>query len=220
MTESQVHAATPELAPDVAATLRAAFADDPVINWMLRSDERAPEAWDDFFSSSVDDHLGAGRLVDAVTVDGSVAGAALWTPPPGAQPTPWRGRLGLWSLRRWTGLRRFPRFWRLVAATEARYPPFPHYYLFLLGVSPDAQGRGIGAALLDARLAAVDREGLPAYLESTNPRNLSLYRRHGFEVVEELRLGRGAPPMWLMLREPGATAASTEPARTATRVDG
>jgi hypothetical protein len=51
-------------------------------------------------------------------------------------------------------------------------------------------------------LARLDAEGLPAYLESSNARNLTLYWRHGFRVREELRLAPRGPSMWLMLREP------------------
>ena len=40
-----------------------------------------------------------------------------------------------------------------------------------------------------------------AYLESTNPRNISLYLRHGFEVIREIRIG-AAPPVTPMIRRP------------------
>jgi hypothetical protein len=47
----------------------------------------------------------------------------------------------------------------------------------------------------------VDREGQPAYLESSKERNVSLYARFGFEVIDELR-SEGAPTIWRMWREP------------------
>jgi hypothetical protein len=40
-----------------------------------------------------------------------------------------------------------------------------------------------------------------AYLESTNPANLSLYVRHGFEVVGQMQAGR-SPPLFPMVRQP------------------
>ena len=43
--------------------------------------------------------------------------------------------------------------------------------------------------------------GLPAYLESSSPANVPLYRRHGFEVVEVLKATPDAPEMWAMWRE-------------------
>jgi len=49
------------------------------------------------------------------------------------------------------------------------------------------QGQGIGAALMRHALERVDAERLPAYLESSNSRNISLYRRFGFELVGQFR---------------------------------
>ena len=66
---------------------------------------------------------------------------------------------------------------------------------------PDAQGLGVGSRLLAAGLARVDAKGLPAYLESSSPANVPLYRRHGFEVVEVLKATPDAPEMWAMWRE-------------------
>lgn len=80
------------------------------------------------------------------------------------------------------------------------HPDEPHWYLPLIGVDPAHQGRGLGSVLLRHALARVDRDGLPAYLESTNPANVSLYERHGFAVIGKIQRG-DAPPMFPMLRE-------------------
>jgi hypothetical protein len=49
-------------------------------------------------------------------------------------------------------------------------------------------------------LQQCDREHSLAYLESTNPRNVSLYRRHGFEALGTIQVG-GSPPLVPMLRQ-------------------
>jgi ribosomal protein S18 acetylase RimI-like enzyme len=72
------------------------------------------------------------------------------------------------------------------------HPEEPHWYLPLIGVEPNAQRRGLGAALMHHAIARSDRDGLPAYLESTNPRNISLYKRYGFEVMGEIQIGAGS----------------------------
>ena len=77
----------------------------------------------------------------------------------------------------------------------------PHWYLPLVGVEPNAQGRGLGGALMRHAVARCDQEDAPAYLESSNPRNISLYERHGFEVMGEIQMG-SAPPVTPMLRQP------------------
>ncbi|WP_209434992.1 hypothetical protein [Pedobacter ginsenosidimutans] len=49
-------------------------------------------------------------------------------------------------------------------------------------------------------LKAVDRDGLIAYPESSNPKNISLYQRHGFEVIGEIQSGN-SPILRPMLRK-------------------
>jgi ribosomal protein S18 acetylase RimI-like enzyme len=71
-----------------------------------------------------------------------------------------------------------------------------------LGTEPARQGHGIGSALLDTVLAQVDEAGDAAYLESSKERNVSLYARFGFEVIDEHRSKLGSPPIWRMWREP------------------
>ena len=40
-----------------------------------------------------------------------------------------------------------------------------------------------------------------AYLESSNPKNMSLYERHGFESMGRIQIG-DSPPAHPMIREP------------------
>ncbi len=81
------------------------------------------------------------------------------------------------------------------------HPDEPHWYLPLIGVEPNAQGRGLGGALMRHAVARCDREKMIAYLESSNPRNITLYERHGFERMGEIQVGAG-PLMTPMLRQP------------------
>ncbi len=61
----------------------------------------------------------------------------------------------------------------------------PHYYLNLLGTHPDHRGRGLGMDLLAKNLTRIDEEGMPAYLESSNPDNNTRYESVGFRPVGE-----------------------------------
>jgi ribosomal protein S18 acetylase RimI-like enzyme len=77
-----------------------------------------------------------------------------------------------------------------------------HWYLMAIGVSPVAQGRRFGSALLDHTLKQADLAGAPAYLEATSVRSRSLYASVGFEVLAEFIPAEGAPPLWAMWRDP------------------
>ena len=71
----------------------------------------------------------------------------------------------------------------------------------MLGTDPPAQGRGLGSAVLRPGLELCDREGLPAYLESSKESNVGFYARFGFRVTEEVRMPGDGPSVWLMWRD-------------------
>jgi predicted N-acetyltransferase YhbS len=73
----------------------------------------------------------------------------------------------------------------------------------MLGVEPSQQGRGLGGVLMQPILARADAEGVPCLLESMNERNLTFYKRHGFEVTAHGQIPNEGPQIWVMLREPG-----------------
>jgi ribosomal protein S18 acetylase RimI-like enzyme len=89
------------------------------------------------------------------------------------------------------------------AETMAReHPSTPHLYLFTIGTRKAARGKGLGKRLLAPVLAAADRDGLPCYLENSNPANMGFYRAHGFERMKVFAAGPGGPPLEAMWREP------------------
>ena len=90
---------------------------------------------------------------------------------------------------------------RVFAQMETHHPSEPCWYLPLIGVDPHSQGRGYGSALLRHTLKQCDRDGMPAYLESSNPRNIPLYQRHGFEIIGAIQSGT-SPAIVPMLRRP------------------
>ena len=81
------------------------------------------------------------------------------------------------------------------------HPTDPHWHLPVIGVDPAHQGEGHGDALMAYALAQCDRDHVPAYLESSNPRNMSFYRRHGFEPLGAIQVG-SSPTLVPMLRRP------------------
>ncbi len=183
----------------VASILAAAFEEDPLMAWMLGERVHRSECRRRLLGSGLEVLTRGGAL--EITTDGSAA--AVWSGPRAASVASnaggFQGIRAFLELVRATGLRRLRRPLRLFAATEKEHPDEPHWYLASLGTLPERQGTGAGSALLRARLAEVDREGVAAYLESSNEANLPLYQRFGFEVTKELRVD-DAPPVWPMLR--------------------
>ena len=86
---------------------------------------------------------------------------------------------------------------------EASHPrDREHFYLSLLGTHTNHRGLGIGMELLAANLATIDALHMPAYLESTNPNNLTRYESVGFEIYGTFGLPGGGPDVTQMWREP------------------
>ena len=185
----------------MAATLSDAFAVDPMMDWMLRDDERREAVRHGLFRMLVrEEGFPLGRI-DRPAGGGA---AAIWMPFEWLGPTPFLTELrGLPAMLAATGLARFPRLGAIRRDMAAHHPKEPrHAYLWFLGVAPAAQGRGVGSALLRAAGARLDAEHLPAYLETATARNVALYQRHGFKVISEHRARADAPTMWSMWREP------------------
>jgi ribosomal protein S18 acetylase RimI-like enzyme len=132
----------------------------------------------------------------AYYVDG-YTGAALWLPPD-VHPD----ENALIALLQRTVSEQIQKDFFPVFEQMGRYHPSePHWYLPLMGVDPSQQGKGFGSALLQHTLMQFDRDNKIAYLESSNPRNISLYKRHGFELLGTIQTGT-SPSIAPMLRRP------------------
>jgi GNAT superfamily N-acetyltransferase len=93
------------------------------------------------------------------------------------------------------------RFAILGTAMHEAHPHEPHWYLNVVSTLPSHQSQGLGARALAPVLALADANGQPCYLESTNPRNRTLYYRHGFVDTGDIDLD-GGPSMRQMWRTP------------------
>lgn len=184
----------------LASTLADAFQDDPVLAFLIPPDmsERDGRVTA-FFGSMIRSYL---RRDKHVFLAGDAQGAALWGP-----PGQWRLPPGEIVRETPASIKAFgrnlPKALRVLNQIEGLHPKEPnHWYLAFLGTRCDSQGQGVGSAMLREVLAQADDSRTPAYLESSNERNLTLYERHGFRVVEEIKLLGTGPTMWRMWRDP------------------
>lgn len=195
-----VRKATTADAPAIIDAMARAFDDDPVMNWFAAQDEK--RAWRIRNMMALSLEKMTLPFGEVYTTEDGILGAAQWTPP-GRWRLPLRQQLMMSpAMLRTVTLRRLRTVMAGVAATEKKHPHEPHFYLLALGVDPDHQGRGVGSALMQPILERCDREGTPAYLESSKERNVPLYERNGFRVTEEMMIPGGGPKIWLMWRDP------------------
>ncbi len=183
-------------APALARLFTAAFLADPVFDWIARPGAKRAAGMERFFF-----WLLRTRAIPFGEVWTGEGAAAAWIPP-GAQSSP-GGFLEQVALLpmflRLCGLPRMGRGSAMGAAMEKNHPHERHFYLAFIAVAPRLQGLGLGSALLEANLKAIDAAGTPAYLENSNPRNTRLYERHGFAARRNIAPA-GAPPMIAMWR--------------------
>ena len=182
-------------------TLSAAFADDPVQQWLFEPAADPDAARGRFFRFFVDEYFALGHAYVCHGADGP-SGAALWAPPDRETLQGARVEALLALVGADLGDDTIPRLSELARAAES-HPPEPHFYLGILGVAPDHQGEGLGAHLVEPILADCDRMGFIAHLESSNPRNIGFYERLGFVTSDSFRCGgESGPLMTIMTRQP------------------
>ncbi|WP_368566076.1 GNAT family N-acetyltransferase [Pseudoxanthomonas sp. UTMC 1351] len=183
---------TSDEAPAIAVTVLA-FSSDPAARWTWPD----PQQYLMHFPSFVKTLGGkAFEHGSAYFVDG-YAGAALWLPPEVGPDED-----ALIALLQRTGSASVQKDLLAVFEQMARYhPQEPHWHLPFIGVDPSQQGKGYGVALMRHALIPCDRDHALAYLESSNPKNIPLYERHGFELLGTIQAG-SSPPIFPMLRKP------------------
>lgn len=185
-----------------AAVLTDAFVDEAGLNYWLKQDATKDHHRRKFFDAVVRDMLHPKRDISVAENGGAMTGAAIWLEPGlKAFDFPWWRELFytplFLSIAGASGLKRVQ---ELGARLTSCHPAVPHAHLQFLGVSSEAQGQGVGSALLKETLAPLDRSGTVGYLEASTERNVALYARHGFEVTNEFDLP--GLHFWCMTRMP------------------
>ncbi|SDT59484.1 hypothetical protein SAMN04489716_4741 [Actinoplanes derwentensis] len=173
----------------VVATMVAAFERDPVLRFLFPSDEDYPRHAAAFFGHLFDKRVGKGAIW---TADGGLA-AAIWEPPGEDEPVASASKES-------TAIAELPgdareRMRRYDDAVHAAFPSRPYWYLGVLGTHPAAAGRRLGRTVMAEGLRRAAADGLPAYLETSTPGNVDLYRGAGWEVVAEVN---DPLPIWIM----------------------
>jgi GNAT superfamily N-acetyltransferase len=191
--------------PRLALVLSAAFADNPVSDWIFSGQQAQHHPA--FFGAFLTCAMQAGRVEQSS--DGTAV--AVWIDYTTPLPVPLVG-----SVRREVAQALGPHLhrWEVFEhAAKATAPAEPHWWLAFLGVMPTHQERGHGGRLLDHAARWLERS--PGYLEATSRRLAGFYGRHGWRDVGSIRVPDG--PILHRMRHPGAppTGPSAGPGTTA-----
>jgi GNAT superfamily N-acetyltransferase len=192
MAAAAVEVASEKEADQCIALIVLAFAGDPAARFLYPDPTIYIDCFPRFVRAFGGNAFAAGS---AHFVDG--AAVALWLPPQTSGND--EALMALFEETVPSGHRE--RVLAIVEEMGAYHPHEPHWYLPLIGTDPPKQGRGYGSLLLAHVTSICDLDGLPAYLESSNPRNIPLYQRHGFERLGTIQVG-DSPPITPMLRVP------------------
>jgi ribosomal protein S18 acetylase RimI-like enzyme len=186
--------ASTTLATDVeraVAVIVLAFSSDPVARWTYPD----PHDYLTHFPGGVRAFGGKAFAHGTGHHLNGFAGAALWLAPGVLPDEEALGAVVMGSVAEARQAEVFGVFERM----GSYHPLEPHWYLPLIGVDPAHQRKGYGSVLLHHALSRCDRDHVAAYLESSNPANIPLYQRHGFEVLDTIQVG-SSPPIFPMLR--------------------
>lgn len=173
-------------------TLLLAFSADPIMRWLYPE----PAGYVTAFPELLVAFGGASFAEKSVWGLDDFSAVALWMRP-GVEPD---GPATVAHLEATVLGERLDEMLAILEQMDEAHPTTPLWYLPWFGTDCLRQGQGMGSQLMRACLAIVDRDHLPAYLDSTNPRNVPFYERHGFEVAAKLQSG-SSPPFVSMLRD-------------------
>ncbi|MFG3554945.1 GNAT family N-acetyltransferase [Micromonospora sp. NPDC047557] len=190
VTAPVISIATPADRSAVVDSLVAAFVKDPVLRHLFPDEATYPRYAATFFGNLFDRRVHR----SSIWTIGGGASVAIWEPP---AESPAAGHASPAEARYPADVR--ARVQGYDEAVHAALPTYPFWYLGVLGTHPDSAGRGWGRAVMRAGLARAAADGLPAILETSNPANIELYRRAGWEALGSLS---EPVPTWIMQQSP------------------
>lgn len=189
-------AAAPSDIDEAVQALAAAFAEDPITRFLLEPGPAYPARVTAFFTLLMRARLALGMPVLLARTPAGIHGGAMGY---SAERADWPKDIA----EAWDRFEAsIPGLTARMAAYDAiadQYKPTePHYYLGVLGVAPDMQGRGVGRQLLQrfCSLSAADARSRGVYLETAKPSNVPFYEGAGF--VQTGHGALGAATLWCM----------------------
>jgi ribosomal protein S18 acetylase RimI-like enzyme len=189
--------------PELAGVLSQAFANQSPFTWVQPDDELRARVQPAMFRAALLYIYPVERGTEVLVENGAILGGAVWAPPGDWKAPPWQQARAIPGLIRALGIRRFRQYAQRGRSVEdalhRAHPSDPHWYLASLGTDPQAQGKGVGSALVRSGLERCDRKGEPAYLECLE-QLVPYYERFGFEITGAIEMPEEVPDQVSMWR--------------------
>ncbi|MFX0001353.1 MAG: hypothetical protein ACFE9Q_14400 [Candidatus Hodarchaeota archaeon] len=135
----------------------------------------------------------------------NLEGIAVWFPSNKAKITPWMGLLNgglsyFFKLGRKT-IKKQNNLYNYVHSKRKEHLPLNYWYLSIIGINPLYQGKGFSRVLFNSMFNQIDEQELPCFLDTNNKKNLLIYKRFGFRIVEEYQIPETNVINWAMIRK-------------------
>jgi len=187
---SEIYKLKKENASEATKVLTDAFYDDPLLRYVCEFEgNRLGKT--SYIIKSV---LSLGIHYGEVWALGNpvIAGAAIWMPPDFKGISLFRSlRTGIFFEKYVLGKSAAKRYSVFNATTDDlhhKIAKMPHWYLFVIGIKPSLQGKGLGTKLIKHMLARTDEEKVPVFLTAPNPTNIGYYEKLGFNVMGKAKV--------------------------------
>jgi ribosomal protein S18 acetylase RimI-like enzyme len=194
----------PEYVKEACKVAGDAFQDDPIMVFVYPDEkERKQKSQYGFYML----YKYGIKFGLAYATSKNLEGITIWLPPNKVYPSTWAMmRYGGFYTMRKVGLKlkAMKRTMAVFKYEEERHKelaPYDHWYFQNIAVKPEEQGKGYGGLLISTLLKTIESDNVPVYVETNTEKAMSIYQKHGFEILEYGIIPETDIPHWCMLKK-------------------
>ena len=177
-----------------------AFIHDPAFNYLIPDTNERLKILNHYFQHVIKYGLRYGEVYSSTNLEG----ITVLFPPKDSSHSKWKaiktGALALPLKVKWKYLALQNKFHKFSDKIHTNLAPCPHWYLSLIGIDPNHQGKGYGKKLLFSTINRIDPERKPIYLETNKERNLEIFKRFGFQILQKVKVPGTKIFHWSLVR--------------------
>jgi len=177
-----------------------AFQEDPVFSKLIPNEKERHKTLSKIFKFQIKYCLKHG----VVLATSNLKGISLWFPPKNVFISIWKSikssSLSLIFKIKWKNLHFLRKNDDFIEDLHRKLVPDTHWYLSTIGIDPKHQGKGIGSRMLSYMINRIAKENKTIFLETNSERNVKLYKRFGFRILNKVLTPRTKTCHWSMIR--------------------